>query len=57
MVEYQRLGVKLGLLINPPAQEVEVYELGLEMKTHTSPASIDCDSVLPGFVLSLSEIW
>jgi len=57
MVEYQRLGVKLGLLINPQAQQVEVYELGREMKTSVSPVSIDCNFLMPGFVLSLNEIW
>jgi Uma2 family endonuclease len=57
MIEYQRLGVKLGLLINPQAKQVEVYESGLEVKTCQSPTEIDCDSVMPGFELSLSEIW
>jgi Uma2 family endonuclease len=57
MVEYQRLGVKLGLVINPQDKQVDVYELGLGVKTCQSPTSIDCDSVMPGFKLSLTEIW
>jgi Uma2 family endonuclease len=57
MVEYQRLGVKLGLLVNPQSKQVDVYEQGLEPKTCQSPASIDCENVMPGFVLSLNEIW
>jgi Uma2 family endonuclease len=57
MIEYQRLGVKLGLLINPQSKQVEVYELELDMKTYHSPTEIACDSVMPGFKLSLAEIW
>jgi Uma2 family endonuclease len=57
MIEYQRLGVKLGLLINPQDKQVDVYELGLGVKTCQSPTSIDCGSVMPGFELSLTEIW
>jgi Uma2 family endonuclease len=57
MIEYQRLGVKLGLLINPQSKQVEVYELELDMKTYHSPTEITCDSVMPGFKLSLAEIW
>jgi Uma2 family endonuclease len=57
MIEYQRLGVKLGLLINPQSKQVEVYELELDMKTYQSPTEIACDSVMPGFKLSLAEIW
>ena len=57
MVEYQRLGVKLGLLINPQDKQVDVYELGIGVKTCQSPTSIDCGSVMPGFELSLTEIW
>jgi Uma2 family endonuclease len=57
MIEYQRLGVKLGLLINPQSKQVEVYELELDVKTYQSPTEIACDSVMPGFKLSLAEIW
>ena len=57
MVEYQRLGVKLGLLINPQDKQVEVYELGLGVEIYQSPISVDCSSVMTGFELSLTEIW
>jgi Uma2 family endonuclease len=56
MVEYQRLGVKLGLLINPQDKQVDVYELGLGVKTCQSPTSIDCDSVMPGFDRNLVDV-
>jgi Uma2 family endonuclease len=57
MVEYQRLGVKLGLLVNPQNKQVEIYRLGKEIEVLEFPLSVDCNDVLPEFVLSLAEIW
>ncbi len=57
MREYQRVGVKLGLLINPKNKQVEIYRPGQEPEVLESPASIDCNEVMPGFVLSMSKIW
>ncbi len=57
MQEYQRLGVRLGLLINPKNRQVEIYRLGQEKELLESPASIDCNEVMPGFVLSLTRMW
>lgn len=57
MKEYQRLGVRLGLLINPKNNQVEIYRPGQEPEVLESPVSIDCNEVMPGFVLSLSKIW
>jgi Uma2 family endonuclease len=57
MREYQRVGVKLGLLINPKNKQVEIYRPGQEPKVLESPASIDCNAIMPGFVLSMSRIW
>ncbi|AFZ00231.1 Uma2 family endonuclease [Calothrix sp. PCC 6303] len=57
MLEYQRLGVRLGLLINPKNQQVEIYRLGAATEILESPDSIDCGEVMPGFVLSMSRIW
>jgi Uma2 family endonuclease len=57
MREYQRLGVRLGLLINPQAQTVEIYRPGQEPEILESPESVDCNDVMPGFVLSMSRIW
>jgi Uma2 family endonuclease len=57
MQEYQRLGVRLGLLIDPQRQEVEVYRPEQTIEMLESPLSIDCSEVMSGFVLSLSEIW
>jgi Uma2 family endonuclease len=57
MKEYQRLGVKLGLLINPKNKQVEIYRPGQETELLESPASIDCNEIMPGFILSMSRIW
>ncbi|WP_295617880.1 Uma2 family endonuclease [Chamaesiphon sp. GL140_3_metabinner_50] len=65
MREYQRLGVRLGLLINPQGKKVEIYRLGKEVEILESPSSlvedlplaIDCSEVMPGFVLSMERIW
>ncbi len=64
MSEYQRLGVRLGLLIvgeaslkeNPQNKQVEIYRPGKEPEILASPAEIDCGEVMPGFVLSMSRI-
>ena len=57
MREYQRLGVRLGLLINPQDREVEIYRPGQEPEILDNPTLIDCGDVLPGFVLSMNRIW
>jgi Uma2 family endonuclease len=57
MKEYQRLGVKLGLLVDPKNKQVEIYRPGQEAEVLKSPASIDCNEVMPGFILSMSRIW
>ena len=57
MHEYRRLGVRLGLLINPQRQQVELYLTGQEPQVLTSPTAIDCGEVMLGFVLDLSRIW
>jgi Uma2 family endonuclease len=57
MLEYQRLGVRLGLMINPKNKQVEIYRLGKATEILESPDSIDCGEVMPGFMLSMSRIW
>jgi Uma2 family endonuclease len=57
MLGYQRLGVRLGLLINPQDRQVEVYRLGQEPDVLKSPLSVSCEEVMLGFILSMNEIW
>lgn len=56
MLEYKRLGVKLSLLINPLDRQVEIYQLQEVTKILDSPNAIDCDFLMPGFNLDLTEI-
>ena len=57
MEEYRSNGVRLGLLINPKNKQVEIYRPGQEPEIRVSPTEIDCSEVMPGFSLSMSEIW
>jgi Uma2 family endonuclease len=57
MERYQRVGVRLGLLVNPQNKQVEIYRQGKEPEILESPASIDCTDVMPGFTLDMSRIW
>jgi Uma2 family endonuclease len=62
MLEYQRLGVKLALLINPQDKQVEIYTTGVQCQLHQetevldSPSAINCQPPMPGFNLDLTEI-
>ena len=57
MLVYQRVGVRMGLLIDPKRQRVEIYRLGQDLEILAAPKSIDCNEVMPGFILDLSRIW
>jgi Uma2 family endonuclease len=57
MLEYQRLGVQMGLLVNPQDKKVEVYRLGQELEILDAPTTVNCDDVLSGFTLNMTEIW
>jgi len=57
MLEYQRLGVRLGLLINPQHRIVEIYRAGQDVEVLESPLSVSCAEVMSGFGLSMNEIW
>ena len=56
MLEYQRLGVKLRLLINPQELQVEIYQSKQATKVLNAPATVDCNWLMPGFSLDLTEI-
>ena len=57
MEEYRSNGVRLGLLIDPQNKQVEIYKPEQEIEIYQSPTAIDCSEVMPGFILSMSEIW
>ena len=56
MVEYRKNGVRLGLLINPQDQQVEIYRLGQDVEVLQSPVTVSGEEVLLGFVLDLVRI-
>ncbi len=45
-------GVKMGWLINPQQQQVEIYRLGKDVELRNLPTELG-EEILPGFSLSL----
>ncbi|BAY11529.1 hypothetical protein NIES2098_47120 [Calothrix sp. NIES-2098] len=56
MQEYIENGVRLGWLIDPQNQRVEIYHLGQEVEVLQSPTSLSGEDVLLSFVLDLTQI-
>lgn len=56
MKEYIDNGARLGWLINPKNQQVEVYRPNQDVEILQSPKTLSGEDVLPGFVLSLEQI-
>ncbi len=56
MTEYLDCGVKLGWLINPNNQEVEIYRLGKDKVTLSNPSSLSGEDILSGLTVNLAEI-
>ena len=56
MQEYRDNGVRLGFLIDPQNQRVEIYRPGRDVEVLESPTSLSGENLLPGFVLDLSQI-
>lgn len=56
MKEYLDNGARLGWLINPQQQRVEIYRQGEEKEILENPTELSGEDVLPGFVLTLSRI-
>ncbi len=57
MEEYRSNGVRLGWLINPQKQQVEIYRLGQEVEILASPTTLSGENVLPGLTIDLSSIF
>lgn len=53
MMEYVASGLRLGWLINPQDQQVEIYRAGQAVEVVAMPTVLSGEAVLPGFVLSL----
>lgn len=56
MQEYLNNGVRLGWLINPQDQQVEIYRPGQHVEVLQSPTSLSGEEVLPEFTLDLGQI-
>lgn len=53
MQEYLNSGLRLGWLINPQEQQVEIYRFNQPVEIINLPATLNGEEVLPGFTLSL----
>lgn len=49
-------GVRLGWLINPKDQQVEIYRPGQGGEVRSLPTQLSGESVLPGFILEVSPL-
>jgi len=56
MQDYLDSGLRLGWLINPKDQQVEIYRQGQSVEVLQSPTNISGEDVLLGFVLVLNGI-
>jgi Uma2 family endonuclease len=56
MQEYMENGAKLGWLIDPQNQKVEVYRLGLEVEVLANLTELSGEDVLPDFILDLRQV-
>jgi Uma2 family endonuclease len=56
MREYLDNGVRLGWLIDPQNQRVEIYRQGQETEVLTHPLQLSGEDVLSGFILDLKGI-
>jgi Uma2 family endonuclease len=57
MQEYRANGVRLGWLIDPQHQRVEIYRIDRETEILQSPTQLSGEDVLSGFGLDLTNIW
>ena len=56
MREYLDNGARLGWLIDPQQQRVEIFRQGREREILENPTQLSGEDVLPGFVLILRRI-
>ncbi|MBK1990508.1 Uma2 family endonuclease [Sphaerospermopsis aphanizomenoides BCCUSP55] len=58
MTEYmQEPGIHLGLLIDRKNRRVYIYRPGQPEECLENPETVNCEPVLPGFVLKMNNIW
>lgn len=57
MQEYIDSGLRLGWLVNPQNQQVEIYRASQPKQVLQNPDRLTGEDVLPGFVFELSILW
>ena len=57
MEEYRRVGVRLGWLLDPQQQLVEIYRPGQDVEILEDPQTLSGEDVLPDFVLDLRFLF
>ncbi|MBE9239212.1 Uma2 family endonuclease [Anabaena aphanizomenioides LEGE 00250] len=57
MREYSNNGLRLGWLLNPKDQQVEIYRQNQAVEILENPQSLSGEDVLPGFILDLQPIF
>ncbi|MBE9207198.1 Uma2 family endonuclease [Nostoc sp. LEGE 06077] len=57
MREYMENGAKLGWLIDPQQQRVEIHRPNLVVEVLENPVELSEETMLPGFVLDLRRVW
>lgn len=55
MQEYMDAGVRLGWMLNPQEQQVEIYRQGQPKEVRPLPTELSGEDVLPGFVLTVNR--
>lgn len=57
MEEYIDNGALLGLLIDRKNRKVYIYRPNQQPEILDNPETVNCEPILPGFVLQMSKIW
>ncbi|BAY23012.1 hypothetical protein NIES2100_27760 [Calothrix sp. NIES-2100] len=55
--EFLSLGTKVGILLNPDAQIVEVYNVGKEVIVLHNGDVLTVPELLPGWEVAVSDLW
>ncbi len=55
MQEYMDAGVRLGWMVNPQEQQVEIYRQGQPKEVRSLPTELSGEEVLPGFILPVAR--
>lgn len=55
MQEYMTSGVRLGLMVNPQDQQIEIYRQGQAKEVRSLPTQFSGEAVLPGFILQIER--